>query len=148
MYERIVVPTDGSEASMRAAREAFDIAREGGGTVHVVSVVDESPGSLLLSSESMGPLMERLHEDAEASLESIRAEAPPGTDVVTDVTRGTNVFQAIVGYAEDVDADLLVMGSTGRSGVGGILGSTTQRVTETTAIPVLVVSNPEEVEEE
>ena len=147
MYERIVVPTDGSEASMRAAHEAFDIAGEGGGTVHVVSVVDESPGSLLLSGESMGPLMERLHDEAEANLESIRAEAPSGIDVVTDVTRGTNVFRAIVGYAEDVDADLLVMGSTGRSGVGGILGSTTQRVTENTEIPVLVVSIPEAVEE-
>lgn len=147
MYERIVVPTDGSEASMRAAREAFDIAAESGGTVHVVSVVDESASSLLLSGESMGPLMERLHEEAEDHVEAVATEAPPGLDVETDVIRGTAVFRAIVGYAEEVGADLLVMGSTGRSGVGGILGSTTQRVTESTGIPVLVVSTPEELEE-
>ncbi|MEF8840414.1 MAG: universal stress protein [Haloarculaceae archaeon] len=144
MHDRIVVPTDGSEASMRAAREAFTIATEGGGTVHVVAVVDESASSLLLSGEAMGPLMERLNDEAAENVEAVAAEAPPGVDLETDVIRGTAVFRAIVGYADEVGADLLVMGSTGRSGVGGVLGSTTQRVTEHTGIPVLVVSDPAE----
>ena len=148
MYERIVVPTDGSQASMRAAREAFEIAGASGGSVHVVAVVDESASSILLTGESMGPLMTRLHDDAEANVGAIAAEAPDGIGVETDVIRGTAVFRAIVGYAEEVGADLLVMGSTGRSGVGGILGSTTQRVTEHTAVPVLVVSPPKEETEE
>lgn len=148
MYRRIVIPTDGSEASMRAALEAFDVAAESGGTVNVVAVIDESASSLLFSGESMGPLMERLHDEAEEHVEAIAAEAPPGVEVETDVIRGTAVFRAIVGYAEKVGADLLVMGSTGRGGVGGILGSTTQRVTENTAIPVLVISDPEGFDEE
>ena len=143
MYDRIVVPTDGSEASMRAAREAFQIAAESGGTVHVLGVVDESPSSLLLSGESMGPLMGRLNDEAEANVETIASEAPAGVDVETDVVRGTAVFRAIVGYAEEVGADLLVMGSVGRTGIGDILGSTTQRVAEHTRIPVLVVSGRE-----
>jgi nucleotide-binding universal stress UspA family protein len=148
MYDRIVVPTDGSEASMRAAREAFDIAAVGGGTVHVVSIIDESATSILLSGESMGQLMERLHGEAQENVGAIAAEAPPDVPVETDVIRGTAVFRAIVGYAEDVGADLLVMGSTGRDGVGGVLGSTTQRVTEHTRTPVLVVAGPPELEEE
>ena len=147
MYERIVVPTDGSEASLRAAREACRIATESGGSLHVVSVVDESASSILLSSESMGRLMERLHEEARGNVERVAEEVPPGLDVETDVIRGTSVFRAIVGYADEVGADLLVMGSTGRSGVAGVLGSTTQRVTEHTEIPVLVIPEPEEVEE-
>lgn len=69
-------------------------------------------------------------------------------DVETDVIRGTAIFRAIVGYAEEAGADLLVMGSTGRGGVGGILGSTTQRVTENIGVPVLVISDPEGVGEE
>lgn len=148
MYRRIVIPTDGSEASLRAAREAFDIAAESGGTVNVVAVVDESASSLLLSGESMGHLIERLNDEAEEHVEAIAAEAPPGVDVETDVIRGTTVFRAIVGYAEEVGADLLVMGSTGRGGVGGLLGSTTQRVTENTGVPVLVVSDPRGSDEE
>ena len=148
MYGRILVPTDGSEASARAAEEAFAIAAEGGGTVHVLAVVDESPSSLLLTGESMGPLMERLNEEAERNVEAIAAAAPGELDVRTEVIRGTAVYRAIVGYAEEVGADLVVMGSTGRGGVGGILGSTTQRVTEHTGVPVLVVSDPAEVEEE
>lgn len=148
MYRRIVVPTDGSETSMRAAREAFDMAAESGGTVHVLAVVDESPSSLLFSGESMGPLMQRLHDEAEEHVEAVAAEAPSGVDVETDVIRGTAIFRAIVGYAEEAGADLLVMGSTGRGGVGGILGSTTQRVTENTGVPVLVISDPEGVGEE
>jgi nucleotide-binding universal stress UspA family protein len=142
MYERIVVPTDGSEASMRAAREAFELAAESGGTVYAVGVVDESASSILLSGESMGPLIERLNQEARANVEGVATEAPDGVEVVTDVIRGTSVFRAIIGYTEEVEADVLVMGSTGRSGVGGILGSTTQRVTENTGIPVLVVSEP------
>ena len=133
---------------MRASREAFAIAAEGGGSVHVLGVVDESASSLLLTGESMGPLMERLHDEATENVEAVAAEAPPGVDVETEVLRGTAVFRAIVGFAEEVDADLLVMGSTGRSGVGGLLGSTTQRVTEHTGVPVLVVSEPAEETEE
>lgn len=147
MYERIVVPTDGSEASMRAAREAFDLAAESGGTVYVVAVVDESPSSLLLSGDSMGPLMERLNGEAEENVGAVASAAPDVLDVETDVVRGTAVFRAIVGYAEEVGADLLVMGSVGRSGIGDILGSTTQRVAEHTRIPVLVVDGEEETEE-
>ncbi len=133
---------------MRAAREAFDIAAESGGTVHVLAVVDESPSSLLLSGESMGPLMGRLNEEAEEHVEAVAAEAPSDVTVETDVIRGTAVFRAIVGYAEEVGADLLVMGSTGRGGIGGLLGSTTQRVTENTAVPVLVISGPEAVSDD
>lgn len=145
MYERIVVPTDGSERSMDAAREAFALVAEGGGSVYVVSVVDESASSLLLTGESMGSLIERLQEDAQSNVESVAAAAPSGVDVRTDVIRGMSVYQAIVDYAEDVDADLVVMGSAGRGGVGGILGSTTQRVTENVGLPVLVV--PEDAED-
>lgn len=139
MYERIVVPTDGSERSMDAAREAFALATEGGGTVYVISVVDESASSLLLTGEPMGPLIKRLTEEAEANVEAMAAAAPAGVDVRTDVIRGTAVYRAIVGYAQEVDADVVVMGSTGRGGVGGIMGSTTQRVAEHVGVPVLVV---------
>lgn len=148
MYHRIVVPTDGSERSMDAAGEAFALAAEGGGTVYVVSVVDESASSLLLSGESMGSLIERLHDEAEVHVEAVAAAAPAGIDVQTAVVRGTTVYRAIVGYAGEVDADIVVMGSTGRGGVGGIMGSTTQRVTEHIGIPVLVVPGDAEAVEE
>lgn len=130
---------------MDAAGEAFALAEEGGGTVYVISVVDESASSLLLTGESMGPLIERLTREAEANVEAVAAAAPTGVDVRTDVIRGTAVYRAIVGYAKEVDADVVVMGSTGRGGVGGLLGSTTQRVAEHVGLPVLVV--PEKAEE-
>ena len=148
MYQRIVVPTDGSERSMDAAREAFTLAAEGGATVYVVSVVDESASSLLLTGESMGSLIERLRDEAEANVETVAAAAPDGITVRTDVVRGMAVYRAIVGYAEEVDADLVVMGSDGRGGVGGIMGSTTQRVTEHIGIPVLVVPGDTAEDEE
>lgn len=146
MYERIVVPTDGSETAARAAREAFRIAEGTGATVHVVSVVDESGSTLLFAPESMGALLERLADEAEAAVENLAATAPDGVAVETDVVRAMQVYRGIVSYADRVGADLVVMGSQGRGGVGGVLGSTTERVASHTDLPVLVISEAQDEE--
>jgi nucleotide-binding universal stress UspA family protein len=145
MYDPILVPVDGSDAADRAVAEAFDIARESGATVHLLFVLDESATALLLSSESMARRFERLRTDAEAFLAEL-ADGADGVPVETAVARGMGVYRGIIDYAEDEGIELIVMGSTGRHGPAGVLGSTTGRVAANTAIPVMVLSEPSEPE--
>ncbi|WP_276257398.1 universal stress protein [Haloglomus litoreum] len=145
MYDPILVPVDGSDAAARAVEEAFDIARESGATVHLLFVLDESATALLFSSESMGRRFERLRTEAEAFLAELADDAA-GVPVETAVTRGMGVYRGIIDYAEDVGIELIVMGSTGRHGPAGVLGSTTGRVAANTDIPVMVLSEPKAAE--
>jgi nucleotide-binding universal stress UspA family protein len=145
MYESILVPVDGSEAAERAATEAFDVAREHGSTVHLLFVLDESATALLLSSESMARRFDRLRGEAEEFLSELAARADD-VPVETAVARGMGVYRGIIDYAEDQGMELIVMGSTGRHGPGGILGSTSERVAANTSLPVLLLSEPRQSE--
>ncbi|WP_255196109.1 universal stress protein [Halorarius litoreus] len=138
MYDTILVPTDGSEVSERAAQEAFGLASELGASVHVLFVIDESASSFLLTTETMSSVLEELRETGEEATEAAAAFAED-VPVETAVVRGMNIHGTIVDYAEDHGVDLVVMGTHGRHGVEHIVGSTTQRVLTSTSIPVLVV---------
>ncbi|WP_255149810.1 universal stress protein [Halorarius halobius] len=139
MYDTILVPTDGSDVSERAADEAFALAREFGATVHVVFVIDESASSFLFTTERMADVLEAFREEGEAATDAVRELAGDDVDVVVDIVRGMKVHSAIVDYARNHGVDLVVMGTHGRHGVEHLLGSTTQRVLTSADVPVLVV---------
>lgn len=139
MYDTILVPTDGSEISERAAEEAFALAREFDATVHVLFVIDESASSFLFTPGRMADVLAAFRDEAEAATDAAAALADDDVDVVVDIVRGMSVDGTIVDYATDNGVDLVVMGTHGRHGVEHLLGSTTQRVLTSTPIPVLVV---------
>ena len=139
MYDTILVPTDGSEVSEHAAREAFELAAAVGARVQILFVVDESASSFLLTTDTMSQVLGELQDEGERATEAAVALAPDDVDVETAIVRGMSIYSAIVEYAEDNDVDLVVMGTHGRHGVENLLGSTTQRVLTNTEIPVLVV---------
>ena len=139
MYDTILVPTDGSEVSERAAREAFDLAAAVGATVRILFVIDESPSSFLLTTDTMSQVLAELQEEGERATDAAADLAPDGVEVETTIVRGMRIYSTIVEYAETHDVDLVVMGTHGRHGVENLLGSTTQRVLTHTEIPVLVV---------
>lgn len=138
VYETIMVPTDGSDVALRAAREAFRIADAFDATVHLVFVIDESASSFLLSGDTMSQVLDALNAEGEAAVEAAAAEAGD-VPVVSEVVRGMHVSGTIGEYARDHDVDLVVMGTRGRHGVDHVLGSTTERVLEQVGVPTLVV---------
>jgi len=148
MYERILVPIDGSDIAHAAADHAFDLATTVGAEVHVLFVVDESIESMLLSTHSMRTVLESLRERGEDVLDVVeeRGEAA-GAEVTTELGHGVQVHQAIVEYCEDHGIDLVVMGTSGREGLDHLVGSTTERVLMASSIPVLAVSSTGVVEE-
>ena len=141
MYDRILVPTDGSDAAHTAAAEAIDIAVEVGADIHVVYVIDESASNLLVSTKTVNKAIEEMSSvgaDAVADIDSMAADA--GLAVETAVVRGMRVDEAIVDYVTGHDIDLVVMGTFGRRGVEHVVGSTTERVLARSSVPVLSVS--------
>ena len=141
MYDRILLPTDGSEASETATDHALWLAAQADATLTAVSVVD-SRVYRSADADQQGEITETLKRDATEAVETVaqRAEGA-GVTVETTVLDGVPDTE-ILRYADDVDADLLVMGTHGRTGRERLanLGSVTERVVTGADRPTLVVT--------
>jgi nucleotide-binding universal stress UspA family protein len=138
MYDTILVPTDGSDAAMKAVDHAVDLAAQYDATLHVLAVVDPTSFSTLdVDPSTVVVAMERQAREAAQRVETVADEA--GVAVETAVVRG-DPARTITTYATDNEADLVVMGTHGRSGLDRyLLGSVTERVVRTADVPVLTV---------
>jgi nucleotide-binding universal stress UspA family protein len=152
MYERILIPTDGSDVAESAVAHALDLAEQYDAEVHALYVVDIDSVHLSLGTEQVDRLkqgrfgeMGELKEKADEATGAVAERgAERGVDVVEHVSGG-RPHKVIADYAEDHDMDLIVMGSHGRAGVRrALLGSVTERTLRSTHVPVLVVDYLEE----
>jgi nucleotide-binding universal stress UspA family protein len=140
MYDRVLVPTDGSDPAAAATEHALTIAERFDATVHALYVVDvdgiahEAPGL------GLDALRDALREEGEAATAAVAERAADrGVDVTEAVIDGL-AEDAIVDYAEGNGIDLIVMGTHGRRGVERyVVGSVTERVVRATDVPTLVV---------
>jgi len=140
MYDRILVPTDGSVGSAHVALQAIDLAETYGATIHVVHVVDESVRSLVAGFGNEAEFEDRGREAVERVAGMARHH---GIDVETAVEPG-DPAERIVDYADEVDADLIVLGTHGRSGIERrLIGSVAENVVRQARPPVMTVRLPE-----
>ena len=135
LYDRVVIPTDGSDAAERAAERALEIAARYDADVRVVYVVDTNTYGFEDAPRSIVGL---LKEGGTNAVEAVEAEArEAGLSVSTAILRGVPE-DAILQYADGAGADLIAMGTRGKtSGNERLLGSTTARVVRRSGIPVL-----------
>jgi nucleotide-binding universal stress UspA family protein len=138
MYDRILVPTDGSPAAATAVDGALDLASRFDASVHCIHVVqrDEFPTAVA------GDASAELARQGETVLEAVADRATEtGVDVTTQVIETTGpTHREIVDYAIDHAADLVVMGTQGRTGLDRLLvGSVTERTLRRSPMPVLTV---------
>lgn len=147
MYDRILVPTDGSDVAETAIAHAVDLADTYGAAVHALYVVDIDAVSIGLGTEQVDRIrqgqfgqMTELQTDAEDATDAVAAAAAErGVECVQE-TRVGRPHEAVADYADEEGVDLIVMGSHGRAGVKrALLGSVTERVLRSTHRPVLVV---------
>ena len=144
MFKKILVGTDFSEPSDAARRTAIELARRLGAELEIVHV--EEPLPAYAFSEGALPDLPRLQEEvrswAEREVEQQAKEArAAGVPVTTAVLLGTPA-NAIVEAARTDGADLIVVGTHGRTGFERILlGSVAERVVRTASCPVLTVRN-------
>lgn len=134
-----VVPTDFSECSLSAVKYADDLAKISGGTIELLNVIDPSaiPDGLRMPHADWEGLMVR------NALSSLRQVAKERIDELTPVhseVRVGNCQQEICAAAQLHEADLIVMGTHGRTGLKHfVLGSTAERVVRYAPCSVLVV---------
>lgn len=143
MYDRILIPTDGSPAAEAAIEHAVDIAGQYDATLHALFVVDGAAYSTLEAGAEI--VVEALESEGEKAVERVAEIAEDaGVDCETSVVSGTT-YRTIREYIGDNDIDLVVMGTHGRKGIDRyLLGSVTERVVRTSDVPVLTVRQPSE----
>lgn len=135
MYDRILVPTDGSETAASAMVEAVALADRTGAEVHVIHVVDDWHYDTSIES-AVAPLREE-GEDYVGRLAAVADEA--GVQVTTAVEVGRPA-RRILEYVDEHDVDLVVVGTRGRGGLPRrLLGSVTDYVVTHARVPVHVV---------
>jgi len=136
MYDRMVIAVDGSDEARRAAARGLRLARAFDATVDVLSVVEHGAIRLTETATERDRLRER---GAEAIDEIAELAAELGQPVSTRLVDGKPAVQ-ITRVADERDADLVVVGRQGATGLGRrLLGGVTEQVLHRSDVPVLVV---------
>jgi nucleotide-binding universal stress UspA family protein len=138
---KILLPVDGSEGSSRAARHVAGIAAMAPG-LHVDLVNIQPPGDDWMTRRSLKPeeleaLEKQWGEEAIAPARDILVQA--GVTCTEHIVRG-EVPQSIARLAKELGCDQIVMGSHGRTALGGLfLGSVAAKVLHLADVPVTLV---------
>ena len=139
MYDRILVPTDGSTEGERAVEYAFDLARLHDAEIYAIYVVNAASYGGLPMETAWDGISDALREEGQEAVDRVKELAPDDVSVETAVLEGTP-SRVIVEEASPENCDLVVMGTHGRGGIDRLLlGSVTERVVRSATVPVLTV---------
>lgn len=137
MFKTIVIGLDGSDDAAAAIPTAVELAKAGGGTVVIAHVVER-----IAAKGDMAPVepnIEEIKKQIDAEAEKIKGEGVDARVETTTVVLG-GPAHSIEEIAQQAGADLIVVGSKGRSALTGLLlGSVPDRLLRISSRPVLVV---------
>ena len=145
MFKHILVPTDGSKLSLKAAKQAVKLAKALGAKITGFYAAPDLGSTYygdgyILRAPSAGAQAQFAEKQARKYLSAIEVEAAiekvpcAVLHVVSE-----SPYEAIVAAAKKTKCDLILMASHGRRGLSGlVLGSETQKVLIHSKIPVLV----------
>lgn len=149
--QHVLVATDLSEASRPALESAAFFGREHGAKLQLLHVFDPSPyvptTMMAGASALLSQAAKEMRESFERALEERREELFPGMDVEIVTLRRDDPGAGIAEQAKAIGADLIIVGSHGRTGLKRVLlGSVAERVVRLAPCPVLVVRSAEAAE--
>lgn len=143
MFQRILVPTDGSDITAKAVDTAIKLARSLNARLYTISVKEPFPYSAI---SEMQPTPPQEFFDAQERIASQRIKTVRDACAAAEVpceahtVEALHPWEAIIDHAQRMECDLLVMASHGRRGVTALLlGSETQKVLTHSKLPVLIV---------
>lgn len=148
MYQRILVPVDGSHTSTLGLQEAIRIAIDQRAKLRIIHVVDE----LVVAQNfdgylNTGDLLGALRDAGKKALQNALALARKRdlkAESALFESLGGRISEVIVKDARKWRADLIVMGTHGRRGVTRmVLGSDAEAILRSTPVPVLLVRSPD-----
>lgn len=146
LFEKILVPMDGSEPSKHALKYAIAFASKWNAELLVISVIPPIPAqlysesdNLLIDLEEYDKAIEQIHVKVLDDAKKIVNVAHSELTVTTFLAKGY-VPTKIVEIAEEKNVDLIVMGNRGFSGIKNwLLGSVSKNVVERCTKPILIV---------
>lgn len=136
MYDRIVIPVDGSAEATHAAKRGLKLAAVFDATVAVIHVINQKTRRLTRTVKETDQLRDR-SEQALTEIEELASDV--GHPITTTLIEGKPAVE-ISRYADEQNADLIVIGRQGITGIRKrLLGGVTEQVLHRSDIPVLVV---------
>ena len=140
MYKVIVVGTDGSERAGVAVKQALSWAKQFGATLHAVHVVHPAANSEFADSLQTQVQVSGMREEKDKVSAQVLADAEAEGVSVQIHTPSGDPADAILGVAKSANADLIVVGNRGMSGVKRfVLGSVPNKIAHQSGCSVLIV---------
>jgi len=145
MYQRILVPIDGSSTSTRGLDEAVRLARLTGATLRLVHVLDElvfptgfETGATY--THDVLPILKKTGEDILTNGAARVAAAGVTVDTLLMDCFAQRTSEVVIAQAQAWEADLIVLGTHGRRGIGRLLmGSDAEQIVRGARVSVLLV---------
>jgi len=138
MYDRILVPTDGSPSMQAVVDHALELAAVHDATIHGLYVVDTGSFATLPVETTWDGMTKLLKEEGDLAVSEFEEMA--GDEPVETAIRDGNPSSEIVDYTREHDCDAVVMGTHGRAGIDRLLlGSIAERVVRDAPVPVVTV---------
>lgn len=143
MFKKILVPTDGSAPSLKAGQAAMDVAKMFGIPLVALYVIEPLPyvGLAEVGVPDMAEYSNAARAEATKVLEEMALECKKiGVNCESRLIEAVNVDQGILMLAEELECNLIVMGTHGRRGLNRLLmGSVARNVLSQSKVPVLVI---------
>ena len=140
---KILVPIDGSECSLNAAKYAVKLAKDENAQLFCIHVIGEYHMDMSSSPYAINQYFKDLQEKAQSWFKEVRDMArkeniaEPNTEIFTDVK---SIIESIIDYATSKDIDLIVIGTRGRTGLKRFLtGSVANGVVQHAHCSVMIV---------
>ncbi len=140
--KKIVIATDGSENVKNAVNWGMDLAKDNGAMVSAIYVMPLAGVTLSMQGEMWSKALEKhLKDEGEKAISHVEEIGKiKGVRVESSIVEGKTPTDGIVNFAADNNADLIVMGTLGVTGLGHyLLGSVAENVVRHAKRPVLVV---------
>ena len=142
----ILHPTDFSESSMYALGYAISFAKEFEAKLYLLHVIEPVSTMFYLDASKAPPAVEAMTDiqnHAQRALEEVLPPEVKGTISTEYMIRGGAPFLEIIRCAKEIDADMIVCGTHGRTGLKHlIMGSVAENVVRKSPCPVLTVRHP------
>ena len=142
MLEKILLAVDESDHARKAVPAVVELARAGGGTVHVLHV----PELVFATARVVDDSTEKAERLVDGVVEELKDAGVTAEGSVRTSTAGP--ARVILEQARDLDATLIVVGSRGLGALGGLLlGSVAHKILHLASCPVLVVRDEQRLDE-
>lgn len=142
LYNKILIPTDGSKYSEKALLHALSIAQVSNAEIIALSVMENDFTSSISSIDVINEVNNLLREESNKNLQKLlnfRDAHGYDVDINIKIAEGSPV-KSIMKTVEDENIDLVVMGSSGKTGFNKmILGSVADKVADNVPCSVLII---------